>query len=222
MELDAKNRIAKRVAQEFQSGDVVNLGIGIPALATNYLPEGVSVMFHAENGIVGIGGKPKTPEETDPDIVDAGGFKATSVPGAAFVDSNISFGLIRGGHLDATVLGTLEVDQHGNIANYMIPGKKIPGMGGAMDLVSGAKKVIVASLHTADGTPNTPKIVEQCKLPLTGKGKVSLIVTELAVMEVTPEGLLLKEVAPGVTPAYVQERTGCKLIIPDHVPEMNF
>lgn len=220
MELDAKNRIAKRVAQEFKDGDVVNLGIGIPSLATAYLVPGVHVLFHAENGIVGIGGKPETREQVDRDVVDAGGYKATMVPGAAIVDSNVSFGLIRGKHLDYTVLGTLEVDQEGNIANYMIPGKKVPGMGGAMDLVSGAKKVIVATLHTADGTPATPKIVKKCTLPLTGAKKVKLIVTELAVMEVTSQGLLLKEVAPGVTPAYVQERTGCQLIIPENVPEM--
>ena len=220
MELDAKNRIAKRVAQEFQDGDVVNLGIGVPTLATNYVPAGVNVIFQSENGIVGIGGKPQTEEEIDKDICDAGGFDATLTYGACVVDSNTSFGLIRGKHLAATVLGTLEVDQYGNIANYTIPGKMMPGMGGAMDLVCGARKVIVASLHNApDGSP---KIVEQCTLPLTGARKVKLIVTEIAVMEVTPEGLLLKEVAPGITPAEVQARTGCKLIIPETVPEMNF
>ena len=191
MELDAKNRIAKRVAQEFQDGDVVNLGIGVPTLATNYVPAGVNVIFQSENGIVGIGGKPQTEEEIDKDICDAGGFDATLTYGACVVDSNASFGLIRGKHLAATVLGTLEVDQYGNIANYTIPGKMMPGMGGAMDLVCGARKV-------------------------------KLIVTEIAVMEVTPEGLLLKEVAPGITPAEVQARTGCKLIIPETVPEMNF
>ena len=220
MELDAKNRIAKRVAQEFKDGDVVNLGIGVPTLATNYVPEGVNVIFQAENGIVGIGGKPTCPEEEDKDVCDAGGSAATLTPGACVVDSNGSFGLIRGKHLAATVLGTLEVDQYGNIANYMIPGKMVPGMGGAMDLVCGARKVIVATLH--NGPDGSPKIVEQCKLPLTGAKKVKLIVSEIAVMEVTPEGLLLKEVAPGITPDEVQARTGCKLIIPENVPVMNF
>jgi len=191
---EAKIRIAKRIAKEFKDGDVVNLGIGIPSLVADYIPEGVHVIFHTENGMLGAGPKAKESERT-PDIIGAGGVMITVLPGGSFFSSDISFGLIRGGHIDATVLGALEVDEEGNLANWMIPGKLIPGMGGAMDLVTGARNVFVATLHTAKGKP---KIVKRCSLPLTGKRVVNKIFTELAVFEVTKEGLLLKEIAPEV------------------------
>ncbi|MBC7239899.1 MAG: 3-oxoacid CoA-transferase subunit B, partial [Chloroflexi bacterium] len=193
-EVEAKVRIAKRIAREFKDGDVVNLGIGIPSLVSDYIPEGVRVIFHTENGMLGAGPKAREDEGT-PDIIGAGGVKITVLPGGSFFSSDISFGLIRGGHIDVTVLGALEVDEEGNLANWMIPGKLIPGMGGAMDLVTGARKVFVATLHTVKGRP---KIVKRCSLPLTGKRVVNKIFTELAVFEVTPEGLLLKEIAPEV------------------------
>ncbi|HHV79702.1 MAG TPA: CoA transferase subunit B [Firmicutes bacterium] len=215
--MDKKEVIARRIARILKDGDVVNLGIGLPTMVANYIPEGVEVKLQSENGFVGLGPAP-APDAIDPDIVNAGGSPVTVLPGGAFFDSATSFALIRGGHVDVTVLGALEVDGHGNLANWMIPGKLIPGMGGAMDLVTGAKKVIVATEHTTkDGAS---KILKQCRLPLTGAGVVDLIVTEMAVMEVTPDGLVLREVAPGVTVEQVKAATEADLIIPPDVKVM--
>lgn len=187
--------IAWRVAQELHDGDVVNLGIGIPTLVPKYLPPGMSVYFQSENGIVGMGGPPQ-PGEENLDLVDAAGRPTTIIPGGACFDSLVSFGLIRGGHLDVAVLGALEVDEQGRIANWVIPGKFMPGIGGAMDLVEGARKVIVAMAHTAKGQP---KVIKSCTLPLTSTRPVDMIVTDMAVIDVTNNGLVLRELAPGVT-----------------------
>lgn len=214
---DKRIIIAKRAAKELRDGYVVNLGIGLPTLVANYVPEGIRVWLHSENGFVGLGPAP-APGEEDPDVVNAGAQPVTILPGGACFDSCTSFAIIRGGHLDLTILGALEVDEEGNLANWMVPGRMVPGMGGAMDLVVGAKRVIVTTEHTLkDGTP---KIVKRCRLPLTAVKEVNLIVTELAVIEVTQEGLVLKEVAPGVTPEEVQAKTEAKLIIPDRVAQM--
>lgn len=200
--MDAKNIIAKRVAQEFKDGDVVNLGIGVPTLVSNYIPEGVEIILQAENGFLGAGPAP-APGEEDKDIVNAGGQPASIKPGGATFDSAFSFCLIRGGHLDATVLGAMEVDESGNLANWWIPGKMMAGMGGAMDLVVGAKRVIVAMEHTAKGNP---KILKKCKLPLTAVNEVDMIVTEKAVFKYLPK-LTLEETAPGVTVEEIREAT---------------
>ena len=214
--MDAKQIIAKRVAKELKDGQLVNLGIGLPTLVANYIPEGINVTFQSENGMVGMGKGCERGEE-DINITNAGGQYVTILPHGAFFDSSMSFGLIRGGHVDMTVLGALEVDQHGNLANWIIPGKLVPGMGGAMDLVTGAKKVIVAMLHTVKGKS---KILKNCTLPLTAKGAVDLIVTELGVMEVTKEGLLLKEISPSVTVEEIKNLTDADLIIADDLKIM--
>lgn len=203
-----KEQIAQRVAMEFDDGALVNLGAGIPLLCANYIPKGKKVYFQAENGIVGVCPLGEG-EGAEPYRFDAGENICGILPGGATVDSATSFGLIRGGHLDATVLGAMQVDGEGSLANWMVPGGKFAGMGGAMDLVAGARKVIVATEH-CDRNGN-PKILEKCTFPLTGYRVVSLIVTELAIIEVTNEGLLLTELAAGVSQEYVQRRTGAKL-----------
>ncbi len=208
---NVKEFIAKRIAKELRDGDVVNLGIGLPTMVANYVPENMKVIFQSENGFVGLGPAPEIGKE-DKDLVNAGAQHVTINKGAAFFDSATSFGIIRGGHVDVTVLGALEVDEKGNLANFMIPGKMVPGMGGAMDLVSGAKKVIIAMTHTAKGEA---KILKRCRLPLTAVGKVHEIVTEMAVMEVTQDGLVLKEIAPGVTVEDVLRVTDANLIVSD-------
>lgn len=208
-----KATIAARVAKELKDGDVVNLGIGIPTLVPNYLPEGVKLTLHAELGCVGAGPKP---EVADPYVVDAGGAPSSCAEGGSFIDSATSFCIIRGGHVDATILGCLECDEEGNMSNWIIPGKKCPGMGGAMDLVVGAKKVIVAMEHTAKGAH---KILKKCKLPLTAQKVVSMIITEMGVIDVTPNGLVLKEINPEFTVEQVQEATEATLTIsPDLKP----
>jgi acetate CoA/acetoacetate CoA-transferase beta subunit len=218
--MDKKARrelIAKRIAKEFKDGDIVNLGIGMPTLVGNFVPDDVEIILQSENGFVGLGPAP-APGEEDPDLTNAGGQPVTIKPGGAFFDSAMSFLIIRGGHVDATVLGALEVDEKGNLANWMIPGKMVPGMGGAMDLVTGAKKVIIAMEHTAkDGSP---KILKECTLPLTGREVVDLIVTDMGVMEVTDKGIVLKEIAPGLTVEDVQKATEAKLIIDENLKEM--
>lgn len=214
--MDAKEIIARRVAREMKPGMLVNLGIGLPSLVANYLPHDSGVFFQAENGVIGLGPRPPEGME-DPDLTDAGGGFITAMPGAASLDSAMSFGLIRGGHLDMTVLGGLEVDENGHLANWMAPGKMVPGMGGAMDLVTGAKRVIVAMAHTARGAQ---KIVPKCSLPLTSTRRVDLIVTEMAVIEPTEAGLVLRERGPGCTVEQIVAGTAARLIVEGDPPEM--
>ncbi len=214
--MEAKEVIARRVALELRDRTLVNLGIGLPTLVACYVPAGISVAFQSENGIIGFGEPPPDGLE-DPYLTDAGGGYISALPGAAAFDSATSFALIRGGHLDMTVLGGLQVDSCGRLANWMVPGKIVPGMGGAMDLVAGAKRVIVAMQHTAKGHP---KIVEALTLPPTAARRVSLIVTELAVIEPTDEGLVLRERAPGVSVDTVVASTGAKLLLDGDTPTM--
>ena len=207
--MDAKKVIAKRVAELLNDGDVVNLGIGLPTMVSNYIPKNIDVTFQSENGFLGLGPAPLEGEE-DWEIVNAGGMPSSIVAGGMFFDSATSFGIIRGGHVDATVLGAMEVDEKGNLANWKIPGKMVPGMGGAMDLVVGAKKVIIAMVHTQKGKP---KILKECTLPLTAKEQVDIIVTEMALMRVTKEGLLLEELGPEASVEDVVAATEANLIV---------
>ncbi len=207
--------IAKRAAKELHDGDVVNLGIGIPTLIPNYLPEGVTVTLQTENGAMGMGPTPEEGKE-DKNLINAGGGAITLLPGACTFDSATSFAIIRGGHVNVSFLGALQVDEKGNLANWIIPGKMAPGMGGAMDLVVGAKRVILTMEHTQKGAP---KILKECTLPLTAAGQVNMIITEMGVMDITPEGIVLKEIHPEFTVEDVQAATEAKLIIsPDLKP----
>ena len=208
--------IAQRVAQELKNGDVVNLGIGLPTLVPNYLSKDVELVLQSENGLLGVGPTPESGME-DPHLVNAGGGYITAQSGASAFSSAQSFAIIRGGHVDATILGAMQVDENGDLANWMIPGKLTPGMGGAMDLLVGAKHVIVAMEHTAKGAP---KILKKCTLPLTAKGQVNLIVTEMGVMEITTEGIVLKEIHPEFSIAEVQAATEATLLISEDLKQM--
>ena len=201
-------RLVKRIAQEFPDGALVNLGIGMPTMVANHIPEGRTILLHSENGFTGLGPAAQKGKE-DPRVVNAGGQPVTIVPGGAYFDSSMSFAIIRGGHVDYTVLGALEVDMEGNLANYMIPGKMVPGMGGAMDLVAGAKNVIIAMEHVNKN--GAPKILKKCTLPLTAVGEVDLIVTDMAFIRVTKKGLVLEEIAEGVTVEEVVKATEAPL-----------
>jgi acetate CoA/acetoacetate CoA-transferase beta subunit len=215
--MQGRELIVARAARFFKDGDLVNLGIGLPTQVANYLPEGVHIQLQSENGFIGIGPTP-TDETWDHDVVNAGGHPASILPGGCVFDSCTSFGLIRGGHVDATVLGALEVDGEGNLANWIIPGKKVPGMGGGMDLVAGANMVIVTTEHcTKDGES---KILKKCSLPLTAAHEVDYIVTELCVLHYNGTGLVLEELAPGVTVEEVVSKTAAELIIPDQIGSM--
>jgi acetate CoA/acetoacetate CoA-transferase beta subunit len=215
--MDAQTIIGRRIAQELRSGMLVNLGVGIPTLVASYVPPGLQVYFQSENGLIGTG---PIPEEgmAHATLTDAAGQPVTALPGACTFDSAMSFGLIRGGHLDMTVLGGLQVDEQGHLANWMIPGKMVPGMGGAMDLVVGAKRVVVAMQHSAKGKP---KIIKQCSLPLTSTRSVDLVVTEMAVISFADGRPTLIETAPGLTPKDVLANTEASLVVPEYVPTMN-
>ncbi|MCB1731661.1 MAG: CoA transferase subunit B [Halieaceae bacterium] len=214
-----REQLAQRVAQEFQDGFYINLGIGIPTLAANYIPEGVEVMLQSENGLLGMGPFPLE-EEVDPDLVNAGKQTVTMARGASIFSSAESFAMIRGGHVDLTVLGAFEVDCQGNIASYMIPGKLIKGMGGAMDLVAGADNIIVTMTHASKHGES--KLLSECTLPLTGKGCIKRVLTDLALLDIEDGAFVLRERAPGVSVEEIVRLTAGKLVVPDNVPEMRF
>ncbi|MDD3121697.1 MAG: 3-oxoacid CoA-transferase subunit B [Bacilli bacterium] len=214
--MDSKILIAKRVAKELRDGDIVNLGIGLPTMVAEYVPKDIEVFFQSENGLINLGPRPEE-DLIDLDVVNAGGSPVSILKGGAYFDSATSFMIIRGGHVDVTVLGSLQVDEEGSIANWIIPGKLVPGMGGAMDLLCGSKKVIVAMMHTNKGRL---KILKKCSLPLTAVKEVNWIFTELGVMEITKEGIVLREYNPNYSIDYIQEMTEAKLIIPSDIKVM--